>query len=315
MCHRWHPLAPPGTRSGPGGPIPTWHVTPRRSNTFTGVLCALLVAVPLVLEAQTEAPSHTELSSQDEGIVVHGRVTDRTTDEPIPSVRVVFETEDSRDGPTWEGHSDGIGTFVTARLPLGEYIVRIEVQGFSPVSEPWSLEELGDVDLRIGLVPVAIALEPILVAVSRRNRLERQGFYQRRNVGLGFFLTRSEIEALNALRVADLFYRIPGARVSGNSAMSTPAVRLRGGCTPVVVLDGILLTRPANLDDLLQISHLEAIEVYHGATAPIQYSRNTTCGTILVWTRDPQPLERGVFSWRRILVAGGLLGGIILLGR
>lgn len=285
--------------------VPTF----RGSSPVTGVLCTLLMAVPLFLEAQTGP------ATQDEGVVVFGRVTDRTTDEPVHSVRVVFEAEDPTIGQSWEGPADSTGIFVTARLPLGQYIVRVEAAGFAPVSEPWSLDELGDVDLRIGLVPAAFALEPILVAVSRRSRLESQGFFERRRVGLGYFLTRSEIEGRNAARVADLFYRIPGARVVGSGLMSTSSVRLRGGCAPLLVLDGSLLSRPTNLDDLLQISHLEAIEVYHGATAPIQYSRNTTCGTIMLWTRDPQPLERGVFSWRRILIAGGLLGGIVLLSR
>jgi len=58
--------------------------------------------------------------------------------------------------------------------------------------------------------------------------------------------------------------------VVGSGPMSAKAVRLRGGCDPLLAVDGNLLARPADLDDLLQMSHLEAIEGYHGATAPVQ---------------------------------------------
>jgi hypothetical protein len=52
-------------------------------------------------------------------------------------------------------------------------------------------------------------------------------------------------------------------------------------------VDGVALVTPARIDMLFRPRDLEAIEVYHGPTAPIEYNGRSTCGTIMVWTRNP----------------------------
>jgi hypothetical protein len=298
-----------------GGPIFTRRRPARVPDAFraSGPMAILMLALATVIPSHAHAQGPSA-GGDVVGVVVHGRVTDRTTEEPLEGVRVSFFGLGAPGAYEWTGESSERGGFMTSELPLGTYWVEVERIGFASVSDSLTIGEAGELDFDIGLVPSTISLEPILVAVHRRDRLVDLGFYERRRVGLGYFLTRQEIEERNALSVSDLFRRVPGARVVGNSPTSTAAVQLRGGCRPILVLDGHLLTRPVSLDDLLQVSHLEALEVYHGATAPVQYSRQGTCGTIILWTRTAQATE-GSFSWRRVLVGGALGVGVILLAR
>jgi hypothetical protein len=92
-------------------------------------------------------------------------------------------------------------------------------------------------------------------------------------------------------------------------------VLLRNDCVPLIVLDGNPISNAIRLDELLHVADIEAIEVYHGSSAPMQYSQFTTCGTIMVWTRETRLLEGSPFSWRRLLAAGALVGVLFLISR
>ena len=54
---------------------------------------------------------------------------------------------------------------------------------FSPLSHLLLLlPEAGIVDVRVQMVPVDFALEPVVVAARRITKLEREGLYERRRV-------------------------------------------------------------------------------------------------------------------------------------
>ena len=151
------------------------------------------------------------------------------------------------------------------------------------------------------MVGIDYELDPVVASVRRRSRLEMAGFYQRRRSGIGRALTREEIEDQSPYRLADLFRQIPGAQIiSGNDGFED-SVRLRGGCTPIVVLDGLRLGNPIRIDDIRTVNEVEALEVYQGSETPIQYTNITTCGVIMLWTRDPIAEEGAGFSWGRTI--------------
>jgi len=255
-------------------------------------------------------------SSAGAGVAVMGRVIDIRTTEPIPSVRIAFRLPNTGGDPVWQGLSGSTGTFVTARMESGEYEVEVQMLGYADILSRITFAQDGDIDLRIELVPEALALEPVVVAVRRQSRLETQGFYERQARGIGHFLDRADIEMRNPWRVADLFYGIPGARVIPTTlGQPAPNVLLRGNCMPLIVLNGAPISGRVRLDEILHPQDLEAVEVYHGASAPIQYSQFTTCGTIMVWTREAHLGEGRPFSWRRLLAAAGVVAAIFLISR
>jgi len=272
----------------------------------------LTAAMPIWAEAQIVPSS----AGGSVGVAVLGRVIDIRSAEPIPSVRVAFRLPDTEGEPVWQGLSGSTGTFVTSRMEPGDYEVEVQMLGYADILNRITFALDGDVDLRIELVPEALTLEPVVVAVRRRSRLETQGFYERQAMGIGYFLNRADIEMRNPWRVADLFYGIPGARViPATVGQPVPNVLLRRNCVPLIVLNGAPISNRIRLDDILHPQDVEAVEVYHGSSAPIQYSQFTTCGTIMVWTRETRLMEGQPFSWGRLLRAGGVAAALFLITR
>ena len=242
----------------------------------------------------------------DDGVRVFGSVVNRTTEEPIASASIAI-VQAGLDGDTaWTGVSDTDGRFRTDVLPVGGYELAIDALPFSPLSHLLVLPEAGIVDVLAQMVRVDFALEPVVVSARRLTKLEREGFYERRQRTAGYFLSREDIRNRAAMRVSDLFRTIPGARVIQGAFGRGDIIRLRGGCLPVIVLDGIAMGSGLRIDELFTIAGLEGIEVHHSATAPPQYAGMTTCGVIMLWSREPVSGEGGAITWTRGLVAAGL---------
>ncbi len=254
----------------------------------------------------------SDVRKADRQVVVTGRVGDQTTGRAIENARITFGLAGGDELLTWEGSSGSNGQFVTGRIPQGAYLLRISALSFASVSQPVMFTTDGVVELRVELVPAALQLDPIVVTSTRQSRLEREGFFDRREIGLGHSFTREEIEARGPSRLSDLFYGIPGTRVLSPRPGRPARVRLRDGCVPRIVLDGVPLGSPIALDELLTVGEVEAVEVYHGSSAPVQYL-SLSCGTILVWTRELGSVEGEPFSWRKLLATLGLLGTLVFL--
>jgi hypothetical protein len=279
-----------------------------------GLRCAAF-ALGLLAPTLVVAQEEPRAEQPEDGVTILVAVLDRSLRTPVSSAEVVLSRVSEPDR-RWSGTTGEYGTIVTPALQLGEYEVRVEMIGYAPIAHRVTLAEAGDVDLSIEMVQEAVPLEPVVVAVRRRTRLETAGFYERRESQIGYYLTRDEIEARGPFRVADLFYTIPGARViPARAGQPAALVLLRNDCVPLIVLDGNPISNAIRLDELLHVADIEAIEVYHGSSAPMQYSQFTTCGTIMVWTRETRLLEGSPFSWRRLLAAGALVGVLFLISR
>lgn len=240
----------------------------------------------------------------EEGVRVFGVVTDHRTERPLPEALVVFERQGGSGGITWQDHSDSLGAIRSPRLPAGPYRFRVEALGYRAATDTVTLRGYGAVELEIALTPEALELEPIVVVSRRRSRLELAGFYDRRRQGFGRSLDRSEIEASGASRVTDLFRGMAGLTISPARVGAGGIVSMRGGCVPDVILDGVRLSPPVRLDDMMTIHDVEGLEVYGLASTPAGYAGG--CGTILAWSRDPRGMPGQPFSWLRVGVAAGL---------
>ena len=277
-----------------------------RQVTRTAALVAL--ALPFGLSAQ-ERPNLTV----EDGVQVFGTVQDRRSGEPILAAGVTLVPSSPEGGVPWSGTSDGSGRFRTDILPIGEYELTIEVLSFATLSGSVVLEEPGVVDLRVEMVTVDYELDPVVAAARRRSRLDEVGFYQRRQLGTGHFVTRADLEDLAPTRISDVFRRIPGVIIEPGFGLMEDTVRLRGGCIPIVVLDGVRMANPIRLDDILNVMDIEALEVHQGPGAtPIQYSGITTCGVVMVWSRDPVRQEGEGFSWGKLITAASFFSLFVL---
>lgn len=254
------------------------------------------------------APQDTVPSGQ-EGVRVRGHVTDIATRRPLEFAEIeVFDFEAER-RLVWEGVSDSTGAFTGPRLRPSLYQVRAVALGYQTLTHMVALSGYGSADLRIEMSPEALELEPLVVVTRQRSRLETAGFYERRERGFGHSLNRAEIEERHPTYVTDLVRTMPGISVGPGLMGGGGVLRMRGGCVPEVILDGVRMTQPVRLDDILQVSDLEGLEVYSAGSSPMEYS-HSNCGTVLAWTRDPGSSDGRPWSWKR----AGAAAGFILLG-
>jgi acetolactate synthase regulatory subunit len=141
------------------------------------------------------------------------------------------------------------------------------------------------VEINASMSAQPIELEPIEVTV-RSAYLERNGFYRRSRLW-GKQFTRADLDLINPTYLSDIIWRVPGVTVQRRGfqavAVSGRGTSLSlGRCVLPVYVDGVR-SFDADLDQFPP-TWIEAMEVYHGISTPIQYGFNS-CGVVLIWTR------------------------------
>lgn len=283
---------------------------------------------PLLVAVAVAAPAHgrAQTASVADSMRVTGIVVDQVSGEPLPGAEVSFLAGDAAgtapsgargeaQGILWAGVTDDDGWFDSPLLAAASFTLQVEALGFRPASRPVELQAGRLVEIRVELVPEPLELDPVVVVSARRSRLEAAGFYERRRAGQGYTLTRAEFESRNPSRVSDIFRLVPGVQLEiSRRSPGAPLIRFRG-CYPDVVLDGVPLVGLVALDDILSVNHVEAVEVHSGTFFPARPGRRS-CGTVMVWTRDPGQMGGGgPLSLKKLLVVAVLAGLSILLTR
>ena len=190
--------------------------------------------------------------------------------------------------------TDTGGLYRIGNVDIGLNLIETRRIGYVPGVFEIELEpDQAELDMSVSLYPAPVQLEEITVSAQRTvyvaGRLRE--FYARRRSGMGRYLARWEIEALQPLTVADLLQRFPAVQVLEGSFGRTGIQISRGrvgACNPELYLDGVpmLVDADFNINSFVQPFVLEGIEVYTGPSeAPIQYLGRSTCGVILIWTR------------------------------
>jgi len=274
----------------------TPHTVARRIPVQGGLAALALLALPCAALAQLPGEG-----VGPDTIRVSGVVLDQSTGRMLSGVSVTLTPLDEGRTQGWRGNTTGTGRFQSPLLSAGAYRLSVEAYGFSSVSQDVALAGASEMDLRIGLVPEALELEPIVVTSFRRTRLEGSGFYQRRQLGIGHTFTRDEIQRRSPARVSDLFRMVPGTEIITQRGRGGAEIRLRRGCVP-------------EIDDFLSVGDLEALEVYHGGAGTMTLS-GSNCGTIMAWTREGGPVDGELHSLSRLVMALTVVGFGILLSR
>lgn len=192
------------------------------------------------------------------------------------------------------------GRFRMLQVPPGQYLLIVRRIGFAPASGIVEVPRSDTVRLSYSLSRSSLLLDTVRVK-ERRVTMRMLEFEQRRQQGVGQFITREQIERRGSVAAKDYLRNLSGIDVSplaGEQFAGTIALSRReggslagegaGACAMQVLLDGIVMPRFFNLDLLPPPSQIAGIEVYAGAaTVPPQFSGpDRRCGVIAVWTRD-----------------------------
>jgi hypothetical protein len=256
------------------------------------------------------------VSAQEPGEVrplvpVEGMVTDRISGEPMEGVAITLRHIVRAELPSVI--TDRAGRFRIPAVPLGLYRMEATRVGYHEVRDSMVVTGEGTVRIEVAMVAAAIELEPVVVTATRRLTPEMREFEERRERGIGRFLSRDDIERLAPYRVSDLFRRMPGLHVEPGPRGRGGDVFMRGGCRPAVFVDGMRsATGPLDIDGSVSTGDLEAVEVYSASEAPMRFAYGS-CGSIVLWTRPGGSEEGEPFSFRRLFVAAGILAGFLLL--
>jgi len=213
---------------------------------------------------------------------VLGRVLEKESGRPLAGALVRFS------GLGASRISDSEGRFEFAAVSPGPHVLTVDYLGYGTREDSLFIppDRTLTLDVRLDMEP--IALEGITVAVEARSRwLELEGFYRRKERGMGRQWAVEDIRERNPFFLSDLVRLVPGLNVLRDRYATTVLSRrgvslMSGPCTLPVYVDGFPV-QDFNLDGL-DPAAVEALEVYHGiGETPIQYLNH--CGVILIWLK------------------------------
>ncbi|HET9984559.1 MAG TPA: carboxypeptidase regulatory-like domain-containing protein [Longimicrobiales bacterium] len=236
------------------------------------------------------------------GQAIRGVLLEESSGRPIVAANISLLLRNGK--ADFHVSTDTAGAFLIETDAPGIYRLKADRLGYSAATtDTFHLHSGELVQVTLRLAPDAIALTPLTVTARSyppSAYLTNAGFYDRKRLGIGTFMTRTEIARRNTHRFSDVLRSVAGMRIdpadAGGRSRSRVA-RSIGRCQPLLVLDGVVTTigggrsmfRSADipLDDVLDATDIEGLEIYRGSSElPMQYNVGTAdCGAILVWTR------------------------------
>ena len=219
--------------------------------------------------------------------IVSITVRDSMSGYPIVNAEVTVE------GTTTRGYTDDKGLLRFNTVRMGNTVLAVRRLGYRPTQVDVTVDPRVPAVMQVALTPIVQTLQPVLVKGAARDLTGRlAGFYQRRELGNGHFISRDRIERENPAQFTDMMRRVPSVQIT-NTRTIRNAVRFRGAnrnCWPLVWLDGAPLPTAEFDLDVLAPQSIEGIEIYPGvATIPPQFMGMRgmgSCGVIVIWSRE-----------------------------
>jgi hypothetical protein len=222
--------------------------------------------------------SHGWAQAQQRQVSVRGSVTDATSGNGVPHVRV--HLTDSLTAVT-NAHGD----FEITRVPLGVYELRLSRIGYRPKSIDVRVAGASGLYVAAVLEALPVELEPVVIRGDTTTIVaygRMADFFLHRRVGFGRFFTPRDIQQQAVSSIADMLRLVPGLWIRYD-AIGRSIVTVRGRCRPAIFVDKIRQPRWASVDDF-RPSEIGGVEVYtHFSGMPGQYYDE--CGAIVLWTR------------------------------
>jgi len=267
----------------------------------------------VILALPPSGAAFAQVPSTGGAATVTGQVQEHETGRPLAGAAVSLAS-----GP---GGTPGIGTrvsndggrFLFRDVPPGTYRIVVTLLGYRDLRDTLQVALDSDLDLVLPLSVSPIPLEPLVVVTERRSRGIMGDFEGRRRRGMGTFFDREDIEARNPTYFTDLLRMVPGVRIVPAGPYDY-AVLMRGGCTPALWVDGMEVISPEGIDHILPTMDLEAVEIYHSSTLPVQFGSDM-CGGIVAWTRRGEPDAGGGSFWKRLGFAAAFVALVFILTR
>ena len=183
------------------------------------------------------------------------------------------------------------GDFVLDSLPAGTQALVVRQIGYRPTELAVDLSSRTPARVTIRLGAMVVELSPVEVVSRRDEGLQKVGYLDRKKTSAGgYFLGPEQLEKRNSLKFSDILRTTPGIRVSESNgqAMITSTRGTQGNGCVTMYVDGAQWQQiePGDLDSFVQPNEVAAVEVYSGASVPVQFSTvGQGCAAVVVWTK------------------------------
>lgn len=253
----------------------------------------------LILGAAFVAASGAELGAQTKTTTLSGVVTN-INGVPVPRAELLIAGTEIR------AVTNDSGVFEFLAAPVGKIRLVARRIGFEPAEERATLVEGRHKQVDFELKGIAEQLDSVMIReAGGRGRMS--DFWARRMVGVGAFITRQDIDRRRPQHPSDLLRTITGVKVvMGESGFDKPTIMMgrntvlsRSGrtagptlandCKVSYYVDGSYVPAGTfHMDDMSPMM-VEAVEIYRGPaeTPSAMRQRDTACGVIAIWTREP----------------------------
>jgi hypothetical protein len=224
--------------------------------------------------------------AQRRAVTFAGTVRDAISRSPVDAVSITV-------GENPATTTDVNGHFLQRVIIRGNASVDLTHVGFQRLHfDLWPATE-DTVTLAIGLRPLAVQLEEIVVKGASAGAIQPSAFEQHRRSGFGTFLTRERIGRIASVSALELL-RWAGVQVSGD-AFAEQGRSLRvlgtsytcGGLGPIIFIDGRRWPTESATAYLEATDPKEIIgvEVYtHAGGIPVEYNGpDAECGVAALW--------------------------------
>ncbi|MGH9887055.1 MAG: carboxypeptidase regulatory-like domain-containing protein [bacterium] len=214
---------------------------------------------------------------------VTGRVTDKNG-RPLEGARVMLQ------GGGATAITKASGEFTLDSLPSGTQALVIRKLGYAVTEQPVELASNAPARTEVKMGDFVPTLAKVIVEAAQDKALSDVGYLQRKQGGMGRFYEGNQINH-EAMSFSDVVRVDPGLRITpagdGRTYVISDARNASGGCVNYWVDNTPWETMtPGDIDGFVRPNEIVAMEVYHGAQAPPQYTKpgQSSCAAIVVWT-------------------------------
>ena len=206
---------------------------------------------------------------------------------PLPGIQLFL-----RPAGKW-ALTDSLGQFKLDSLEAKAYELVVRAIGFHAQVLPARLDSVPRLAFRIVMRQLPQDLMAVTVEAPPDSTRMR-GFYMRKRAqGSGRFVTRADIDGLQARRLSEILRRVPGVYIRAGARGKLQAMSDRpafqGSCALRVFVEGVPFQHDAfGIDDWFVPEDIEGIEVYAGgASIPPQFGDVVDhCGAMVLWLRS-----------------------------
>jgi hypothetical protein len=139
-------------------------------------------------------------------------VSDAVASAPIAGASVALRL--SRVG----GLTDSLGTITIQVSYSGRDTLQVRFPGYAAATLLVELRAGETSEVAVALQREVVTLPKVTVTETRVTREPGVGFNRRQKIGLGHFITRSDIERFAPANSSDILRRVPGVRITPNRA-------------------------------------------------------------------------------------------------